>query len=140
MQLNEIGAVILFGFVGYWAVSWGLGRGDKPRASREQAQAREQEVPPREPPPRDPPRQEAPRGEPPPRDPPPDRKRPWYDVLKVPPTAGAEEIKASYRRLIAQYHPDKVATLAPEFRALAEEKSKELNAAYEAATAAASRR
>jgi DnaJ like chaperone protein len=138
MQLNEIGAVILFGFGGYWAVSWWLGRGDKPRASREQGQ----EVPPRAPPPREPPRQEAPRGEPPPRDPPPqpDRRRPWYDVLKVPPTAGAEEIKASYRRLIAQYHPDKVATLAPEFRALAEEKSKELNAAYEAGTAAASRR
>jgi DnaJ like chaperone protein len=123
MQLNEIGAVILFGFGGYWVVSWWLGRGDKPRASR-----KGQEVPPR--------------GEPPPRDPPPqpDRRRPWYDVLKVPPTAGAEEIKASYRRLIAQYHPDKVATLAPEFRALAEEKSKELNAAYDAGMAATERR
>ena len=58
----------------------------------------------------------------------------------MPPTASAEEIKASYRRLIAQYHPDRVATLAPEFRALAEEKSKELNAAYEAGMASAGRR
>ena len=49
-------------------------------------------------------------------------------------------VKSAYRRLIAQYHPDKVATLAPEFRALAEEKSKELNAAYDAGMAAAERR
>ena len=136
MQLNEIGAVILFGFGGYWVVSWWLGRSEKPRASREN----NQEPPPgdsstgwqREPPPnaewpRDPPQQ-------------PERRRPWYDVLKVPPTAGAEEVKAAYRRLIAQYHPDKVATLAPEFRALAEEKSKELNAAYDAGMAATERR
>ena len=127
MQLDEIGAVILFGLGGYWVVSWWLGRGEKPRASQQRAQ---------EPPPREEYR------EPPPRQPPPpqDRRRPWYDVLKVPPTASADEVKAAYRRLIGQYHPDKVATLGAEFRALAEEKSKELNAAYEAGMAAASKR
>lgn len=137
MQLDEIGAVILCGLGGYWVVSWWLGRGEKPRASQQRAQeppprGEYREPPPREPPPRDPP----PRQPPPPQD----RRRPWYDVLKVPPTASADEVKAAYRRLIGQYHPDKVATLGAEFRALAEEKSKELNAAYEAGMAAASKR
>jgi len=30
-----------------------------------------------------------------------------------------------------QYHPDKVATLAPEFRELAERRMKEINTAYD---------
>jgi DnaJ-domain-containing protein 1 len=32
---------------------------------------------------------------------------------------------------MTEYHPDKVASLGPELRALAEKKSKEINAAYE---------
>ncbi len=40
------------------------------------------------------------------------------------------EIRRRYRSLLAQYHPDKVAALGPELRALAEQKTKELNEAY----------
>jgi hypothetical protein len=42
------------------------------------------------------------------------------------------EIKRTYLQLATQYHPDKVAHLAPEFRALAEQRMKDLNAAYDA--------
>jgi hypothetical protein len=40
------------------------------------------------------------------------------------------EIKAAYRRMVLMYHPDKVATLAPEFQELAHRRMKEINAAY----------
>ena len=56
----------------------------------------------------------------------------WFDVLKVSRNASCEEIQAAYKSLIRQYHPDKVATLGEELKALAEEKSKEINAAYQA--------
>ena len=56
----------------------------------------------------------------------------WFDVLKVSRNASSEEIQAAYKSLIRQYHPDKVATLGEELKALAEEKSKEINAAYQA--------
>jgi Protein of unknown function (DUF4236)/DnaJ domain len=45
--------------------------------------------------------------------------------------ATASEISAAYRRLAQMYHPDKVASLAPEFQALADMRMKEINAAYE---------
>jgi DnaJ-class molecular chaperone len=45
--------------------------------------------------------------------------------------ASEAEISAAYRRLAQMYHPDKVAGLAPEFQALADERMKEINAAYE---------
>ena len=54
-----------------------------------------------------------------------------YEVMEVRPGASREEITAAYRRLVHQYHPDKVANLAPEFRELAEQRMKEINAAYE---------
>jgi DnaJ like chaperone protein len=54
----------------------------------------------------------------------------WHDVLKVRPYATVEEIRAAYRSMIGQYHPDKVATLGDELKALAERKSAEINAAY----------
>ena len=38
---------------------------------------------------------------------------------------------SAYRKLVQQYHPDKVANLAPEFRELAERRMKEINAAYQ---------
>lgn len=57
--------------------------------------------------------------------------RPPYEVLDVRPGASQEEISAAYRRLVQQYHPDKVANMAPEFRELAERRMKEINAAYE---------
>lgn len=49
--------------------------------------------------------------------------------LKLPFQAG--DIQEAYRRLASQYHPDKVQHLGAEIRALAEQKSREINAAYE---------
>lgn len=45
--------------------------------------------------------------------------------------ATADEIKKAYRKLSMQYHPDKVRHLGEEFRAIAEEKMKEINAAHD---------
>ena len=55
----------------------------------------------------------------------------WFRILEVPESAGREQISAAYRQKIGQYHPDKVAQLGPEIRAVAEAKSKQINAAYE---------
>ena len=52
-------------------------------------------------------------------------------VLGVSKTASSEELSAAYRRLAQMYHPDKVAGLAPEFQRLADQRMKEINAAYE---------
>jgi hypothetical protein len=41
------------------------------------------------------------------------------------------EIKKKYRELIRKYHPDNVERLGDEFREMAHEKTKEINAAYE---------
>ena len=54
----------------------------------------------------------------------------WYEVLGVAPSAPPDEIRAAYRRLMSQYHPDKVESLGPELRELAERKSKEIGTAY----------
>lgn len=59
--------------------------------------------------------------------------RAWHEILGVPPFATLDEVKTAYRRRMAEYHPDKVAGLGDELRALAESKSKEINVAYEAA-------
>lgn len=45
--------------------------------------------------------------------------------------ATPDEIKKAYRKLSMQYHPDKVRHLGEEFRAIAEEKMKEINAAHD---------
>lgn len=58
-------------------------------------------------------------------------KAPW-DVLGVAPDADPETIKQAYKRLAAQYHPDRVHHLAAEFRELAEKRFKEIQAAYDA--------
>jgi len=52
-------------------------------------------------------------------------------VLGVEPDADNAHIDAAYRRLITQYHPDKVAGAAQEIRELAEKRATELNAAYD---------
>jgi molecular chaperone DnaJ len=54
-------------------------------------------------------------------------KRDYYEVLGVPRTADAEEIKRAYRKLAVKYHPDK----NPGDKK-AEEQFKELGEAYEA--------
>ena len=48
-------------------------------------------------------------------------------------TTGASdaEIDLAYRRLISQYHPDRLAGAAPELQAQAEAKAREINAAYD---------
>jgi DnaJ like chaperone protein len=43
----------------------------------------------------------------------------------------AENVKSAYRKLIAQYHPDRVSAMGPEIREIAELKAKEINEAYE---------
>jgi hypothetical protein len=57
----------------------------------------------------------------------------WATVLGVPATASKAEISAAYKRRISEYHPDKVMQMGPEIRALAEQRSKEINLAYEEA-------
>lgn len=57
----------------------------------------------------------------------------WTRVLELPADAGVEEIRDAYRRLISQYHPDKVASLGRELQELAEAKSKDIAIAYQAA-------
>jgi hypothetical protein len=52
-------------------------------------------------------------------------------VLGVGDSASDEELSAAYHRLAQMYHPDKVAGLASEFQVLAEQRMKEINAAYE---------
>ncbi|WP_256645472.1 J domain-containing protein [Thermomonas paludicola] len=56
--------------------------------------------------------------------------RPWHEVLEVSEWASDEEVTAAYRARITQYHPDKVATLGAEIRALAALKAREINDAY----------
>jgi molecular chaperone DnaJ len=51
-------------------------------------------------------------------------KRDYYDILGVPRTASPEEVKAAFRRLARQYHPD------VNKAADAEERFKEINEAY----------
>ena len=57
----------------------------------------------------------------------------WSSVLEIPRDAGADEIREAYRRLIGQYHPDKVAALGRELQVLAESKSKDITIAYQEA-------
>jgi len=54
-----------------------------------------------------------------------------YATLGLEKGADMEEIKKAYRKLSMQYHPDKVRHLGDEFRAVAEEKMKEINQAYD---------
>lgn len=52
-----------------------------------------------------------------------------YKVLGVPPSATDEEVKKAYRNLARKYHPDKYRD--SDLADLANEKMKEINAAYE---------
>ena len=55
---------------------------------------------------------------------------PWYKTLGVSESATLEEAAQAYKHLIRKYHPDKVSTLGREFQLMAEEKSRQINAAY----------
>lgn len=54
-----------------------------------------------------------------------------YQTLGVRVGASQEEVVSAYRQMARMYHPDRLSGLAPEFVELAEERMKEINAAYE---------
>lgn len=54
-----------------------------------------------------------------------------YEILGLEPTASKEDIVRAYRSMAKKYHPDTVADMAPEFRELAEQRMKAINAAYD---------
>ncbi|MBW2178682.1 MAG: DnaJ domain-containing protein [Deltaproteobacteria bacterium] len=54
-----------------------------------------------------------------------------YDILEVPRGASQDEIKTAYKKLVGKYHPDKVVHLGEEFKALAENRFREIQDAYE---------
>ena len=67
--------------------------------------------------------QQASRGTPPGKDP--------YAVLGLARGAGDGEIKRAYRKLISQHHPDKLGDVPEELKRRAEDRAREINAAYE---------
>lgn len=54
-----------------------------------------------------------------------------YATLGVSPGASDESIDKAYRKLMAKYHPDRVAGAADEIRELAEQRARDINAAYD---------
>ena len=72
------------------------------------------------------------------RAPAPDRLADAYAALGVTADASGAEIKRAYRKLISQNHPDKLAArgLPESMRAVAEERSREINSAYDLIKAA----
>ena len=62
-----------------------------------------------------------------------DRLTDAYAALGIAADSTPAEIKRAYRRLISQNHPDKLAArgLPESMRAVAEERSREINAAYD---------
>jgi curved DNA-binding protein CbpA len=52
-------------------------------------------------------------------------------VLDVSPSADNETIRRAWQRLVSQYHPDKLEGVAPELRAQADRRLREINRAYE---------
>lgn len=57
----------------------------------------------------------------------------WWEVLRLPQGASLREVTAAYRELITQNHPDKVAHLSERIRRVADDETRRINAAYEAA-------
>jgi len=54
-----------------------------------------------------------------------------YRTLGVAPDASQAEVDQAYRRLMSQYHPDKLAGAAPDLVEQAERRTREINAAYD---------
>jgi len=55
----------------------------------------------------------------------------YYEVLGLKYGASVNDIKDAYKKLISQYHPDKVANLGPELQSLAQKKTQDINEAYQ---------
>jgi hypothetical protein len=55
----------------------------------------------------------------------------YFSRLGLTPDASDEVIRKTYRKLMAQYHPDRVATLSADQQAAAVEKAKIVNEAYQ---------
>jgi len=60
-----------------------------------------------------------------------EREEDPHTVLGVQPGASREEVRAAYRRLVAQYHPDKVTHLGREFQDLAHRRLLQIQRAYQ---------
>ncbi|MGH7376159.1 MAG: DnaJ domain-containing protein [Candidatus Methylomirabilales bacterium] len=60
-----------------------------------------------------------------------EREEDPYAVLGLEPGASREEVKVAYRRLVAQYHPDKVTHLGKEFQDLAHRRLLQIQRAYQ---------
>src|SRR5438552_7434533 len=59
--------------------------------------------------------------------------RTYYEVLEVPESATAEELRSAFRTLALQYHPDRLVGIPEhltEVRKLAEEKFREIQEAW----------
>jgi len=54
----------------------------------------------------------------------------YYELLEIPPTSTADEVKRAFRQQIARYHPDKVQHLGKEFQNMAADRAAELTEAY----------
>ena len=54
-----------------------------------------------------------------------------YAVLGLEPSASAGEIKRAYRKLMSRHHPDKLGDVPEELKRRAEDRAREINAAYE---------
>lgn len=54
-----------------------------------------------------------------------------YAVLGLEHGAGEREIKRAYRKLMSQHHPDKLGNVPDELKRRAEDRAREINAAYE---------
>jgi len=54
-----------------------------------------------------------------------------YKILEIEPTSSDEDVKKAYRRMAMKYHPDKVSHLGEDFKKVAQEKFRKVQAAYE---------
>ncbi|HJU40441.1 MAG TPA: DnaJ domain-containing protein, partial [Tahibacter sp.] len=54
-----------------------------------------------------------------------------YTVLGVAPNADERTVKHAYRKLMSEHHPDKLGDVPEVLRRRAEERAREINAAYE---------
>ena len=54
-----------------------------------------------------------------------------YKILEIEPNCSDEDLKKAYRKMAMKYHPDKVSHLGEEVKKSAEEKFREVGAAYE---------